>query len=559
MCGFVIKISKEPEFTLGLLEHRGPDEQYVKKEHNLQIEYDRLAITGLIDGHSPTLSLNKRFSVFLNGEIYNFRELQTRFNLPKSNSDSITLANLVETHGIDAISHLRGMFAFAIFDELEKILYVARDPLGEKPLFFCNEKEDLVIASEFRAVLKILGGSIQLNQAAIEDYLRFNYVEEPKTFDFRISAFPKGALVKIDPNSRKITYIKSLNGYSESEIGCSLADLLNQVLHQTTKTEVASALSLSSGIDSTAILMRKMMHLDPNFSAITLHTGYDETASEVLDVKHHASMVGTPLSIVNTDETPFIGIVERFVDAMDQPICDPSSINYYLIFERAKALSKKVVFLGQGPDEFFWGYPHYYKALSEINSSPLSLSNRAFTDAPQKSTRLLACLSQVDVENERTLNSSDPFLKSSDKWQLFRANMVHGYLSHNGFAQIDRLSMHFSVEARSPLADSRLYGWAQLNSHEDSRAFEKMEFKNALSLGPLEHVKTKPKTGFRSDIESIISNELLSPLINDAYQRVFKSDAINWRFTYPKMLLSKNEKWKILVLGLWLQSLNDSL
>jgi asparagine synthase (glutamine-hydrolysing) len=559
MCGFVLKVSKMPKFPLGLVNHRGPDEQYVKSESNFQIEYNRLAITGLTDGATPTKSKNKRFSVFLNGEIYNFRELQIRFKLPKSHSDSVTLANLVETHGIDSISYLRGMYAFVIFDEIDGILYVARDPLGEKPLFFCHDKDRIIIASEFRATLKVLDDSIRLNHSAIQDYFRFNYVEEPKTFDVRISAFPKGTLAKIDPVSCEMSFIKYLSGFSENELDCSLAELLEVVLDQTLVTEVTSALSLSSGIDSSAILMRKMVHPDPNFSAITLHTGYKDSISELFDVKKNVSKVGIPLSVVNSNETPLAGIIEKLVAAMDQPICDPSSLNYYLIFERAKVLSKKVVMLGQGPDEFFWGYPHYFKTLSEISSPLLSISNKFFAEVPQKSARLLACLAPVGVETERTLNAQDPFLNSPNNWKLFRANMVHGYLSHNGFAQIDRLSMHFGIEARSPLADSRIYGWAQLKSKENSMAFGKTEFKNALSLGPLEQLKKKPKIGFRSDIDLVVEDQSISIFVNEAYQLIFDSGVIDWRFKHPRALLSKNDKWKILILGIWLQSIYDSL
>jgi asparagine synthetase B (glutamine-hydrolysing) len=242
---------------------------------------------------------------------------------------------------------------------------------------------------------------------------------------------------------------------------------------------------------------------------------------------------------------------------MDQPICDPSALNYYMIFERARELSKKVVLLGQGPDEFFWGYPHYYDLLPKIRDHKLGLNHEIFLNVPQQSSRLLAYLSPNKESYLRTLNSEDVFLGSDDVWQLLRANMVHGYLSHNGFAQIDRLSMHFSVEARSPLADSRIYGWAQHNSFNDKNSFDKAEFKNAINLGPLEYVKNMPKKGFRSDIDSIVGSQELIPLLEEAYIAVFKDTLIDWRFKYPKFLLSRNEKWKILVLGLWLESLKS--
>ena len=389
------------------------------------------------------------------------------------------------------------------------------------------------------------------------DYLRLNYVEEPNTFDVRIKAFPKGQLFRVDPSSREMKVLFDLHGYSDGELTMPLDRLINSVMDEAISTEVPSALSLSSGLDSTSILIRKVLQLDPQFSAITLDTAYDSSVSEVVEVQKNAETLGTQLDIVSTNGSTPTNLLKRLILAMDQPICDPSALNYFLIFERARELSKKVVFLGQGPDEFFWGYPHYYKLLDTTRESTLELNDSIFLNVPQQSSRLLACLTPRKARNRRTLNSSDPFLSSSDQWQLLRANMVHGYLSHNGFAQIDRLSMHFSVEARSPLADSRIYGWAQHNSLKDVSSFDKQEFKNAISLGCLEHVKQKPKTGFRSDISSILGNKRFVPLLDEAYWTVFETDLVDWRFKYPKFLLTMNEKWKVIVLGLWLNSLHS--
>ena len=558
MCGFVLKVESNASFQNGLLQHRGPDEQYIHEEQDWRIEYNRLAITGIVDGHSPARSKGNRFSVFLNGEIYNFRDLQNRFQLPYSNSDSVTLANLVELEGIEAIQHIRGMYAIVLQDLHEGVLYVVRDPLGEKPLFYSYHHNSLVFASEFRAVLKILGGSIHLNQKAIHDYLRFNYVEEPNTFDVRVKAFPKGSLVRIDPAQKVMRFIRQLDGYSAHDIDMPLHDLVDTVLDEAITTEVPSALSLSSGVDSTSILVRKMMQSDDNFSAITLHTGHDFNSSELIEVKSNAQALDAPLNIVDTHDYFFPSIVEHLIKAMDQPICDPSAVNYYLIFQRAQELSKKVVLLGQGPDEFFWGYSHYYKLIARIREQQIGLDNSIFLDVPQRSRRLLACLSPSEGDHQRTLNSSDDFLNSNSEWEILRANMVHGYLTHNGFAQIDRLSMHFSIEARSPLADSRIYGWAQNKSKKSFDAFEKQEFKNAILLGSLDFVKAKPKSGFKSDINSVIGDKSVSNLIDDAHETLFRSGLIDWRLTYPKILLTNNEKWKILVLGSWLRSLGDS-
>lgn len=557
MCGFLLHFSDHPDFRTSLLLHRGPDQQYFQRKSDWQIEYFRLAITGVIDGKSPSCSEGNRYAIYLNGEIYNFRELQTMYALPFSNSDSVTIANLVEIHGLEALKDIRGMYAFVLHDMRENCLYVARDPLGEKPLFVFHDEKQTIFGSEFRSVLDRIGGKLQLDQNAVNDFLRFNYVEEPNTFDSRIKAFPKGQVLKIYPSSQQTRVLFSLDGYSDKDIEIPLESLIDKVLDEATTTEVTSALSLSSGLDSTSILVRKMLQNDSQFSAITLNTAYDSSISEVTEVQKHAIAVGVHLDIVSTGSSPSTNLLSRLVSAMDQPICDPSALNYFLIFEQARSLSKKVVLLGQGPDEFFWGYPHYYKLLADSAVSGLELNASVFLNVPQRSSRLLACLSPRKSENVRTLNSSDPFLKSSDKWKISRANMVHGYLSHNGFAQIDRLSMHFSVEARSPLADSRIYGWAQHNSIKDSRSFDKTEFKNAISLGCLEHLKQKPKIGFRSDINSILENRQFAPLLDEAYWAVFENNLVDWRFKYPKFLLTKNEKWKVLVLGLWLNSLRS--
>lgn len=557
MCGFLIRVGKETFFPTGLLNHRGPDETHTRQEALWRVEYNRLAITGVFDGTSPAMSQNRRFTIYLNGEIYNFRDLQVRFNLPLSNSDSVTLGNLFESQGIDSIAHIRGMYAILIHDNIENLAYVARDPLGEKPIFFSRADGGLTLASEFRAVLKCIGGSLELNQKAVHDYLRYNYVEEPNTFDIRIEAFPKGRLAQIDLKTGALKFTHKITGYSENELDTPLEELLIIVLNQALYTEVNSALSLSSGVDSTALLIHKMHNLDAKFSTISLQTSFDMGASEASEAVMNAKLVGANIDVVSTDQKLFPDLIWQLVDAMDQPICDPSALNYFLIFERAHALSKKVIFLGQGPDEFFWGYPYYFQYLEKINSHELKLEDSLLTNVPQQSRRLLANLSPLEISSHRRLNSSDNFLLSSNPWELLRANIVHSYLSNNGFAQIDRLSMNFGIEARSPLADSRIYGWAQHNSVKNSNAYNKMEFRNALDFGNLEHLKFKPKSGFNSDVSALIGNRNISELHSFAYDKVFKENFIDWRFRYPKILFTKNEKWKILILGLWLNSIQS--
>jgi asparagine synthetase B (glutamine-hydrolysing) len=240
----------------------------------------------------------------------------------------------------------------------------------------------------------------------------------------------------------------------------------------------------------------------------------------------------------------------------DQPHADPSGLSYLRIFEAAREIGLKVVMLGHGPDEIFWGYPWFNQELMKRISSKSRTENRsrAYWNNPSSSTRFNWYLNSDRNKEKNSIPSdfsSDPFLTSSNPWQRYRAEIVHSYLSCNGLRQSDRLAMASSVEPRTPYADSRLYGWAQHNSVEKPTSFDKNEFRTAVDLGPLEATRFRKKEGFLSSMGEWFRNPSANDLAGDSLDYLHDKD-LGWRIKPSLKFLSPSEKYKIIMLGQWL-------
>lgn len=559
MCGFTYRQSSKPIGNHGYLKHRGPDEQSYVSSDDFELEFSRLTITGSIQGQVPVYSDRGKWMVAFNGEIYNFKQLIESHQLPRTDSDTKVIANGLEKYGIDFFRQLRGMFAGIAIDLESNSKYVFRDPLGEKPLFYFQDHEQFVLASEFTALLRILDRPLELNSRALSDFFRFGYVQEPETFDARIFSIKRGVVIKLI-GENDFVEIANLVGYNEEEISTGLSDLLTLLNKEVSFSTVPTGLGLSAGIDSTSLLYAMSKYRESDFVPLIVNISSSGLSQEALEATESCKKLGIEPHLINySDSEDLVARLYALSGKNDQPHADPSGLSYLSIFEEAKSLGLKVVLLGHGPDELFWGYPWFNNQLLRMQQKRF-VENKfgsLYWDTPGKNSRLLWSLGETGKEG-RSPYSTDIFLTSTNLWERHRAEMIHGYLSSNGLRQSDRLAMSSGVEPRTPYADSRLYGWAQHNSIKSEIAFDKQEFRQSVLLGPLEASRYRKKEGFASPMGLWFDHPDVNELARQSLDDILAHN-IDWRFTPRLRLLSPSEKYRVVMLGSWLSQINQAL
>ena len=552
MCGVILRIGNGVIPSFNSIAHRGPNQQYEFHSENSILRFARLSITGIQDGQVPVISHNLQWSVYLNGEIYNFKNLIERFALPFSNSDTRVIAEGIAKYGIEFLKELRGMYALVCINLVTNEFYIARDPLGEKPLYFAHTKSSLVFSSEIRSLMEILDKKT-VNPISLASYFRFGYIEEPFTIFEQIHPFPKGTCMKVSNNDLTLRSIFSITGYDENDLKISLNELLTLVVKEGVSSEVASGLALSDGVDSSLLLSMLIRN--------------NETKALVVDFPEFSenSEAGQALRFAQQQKAPSNKIEIRmrdlkldfidFLKSYDQPHADLAGYSYYRIFQAAKDLNLKVVHLGHGPDEFFWGYDWLYKPLNGVGKvASLSLvrsDKLEFWDTPARSKWIDHLLPELRMEyRPYSLSTSDKYINSRSPLQHLRSRIVHSYLSHNAFQQSDRLSMKFGIEARSLWSDTRLYGWSQINSNNIKRDFNKNQFRKEASIMLNQEKAMKQKSGFASPVmKTFMQSKEIESLFGESYNYIkdfFVKDLRNLESQAP------TEKYRLLILAQWL-------
>ncbi|MBN8759968.1 MAG: asparagine synthase (glutamine-hydrolyzing) [Thiobacillus sp. 65-69] len=379
MCGIVGHTYRNPVLlqplsaeTLSRLTHRGPDGSGVYTNAHIQFGHTRLSIIDLTDaGCQPMVSLDGRHVLTYNGEIYNHLELRAELEAMGeqflSHSDTEVLLVAYKVWGQDCIKRFRGMFAFALWDNADKTLFLARDRCGEKPLFYHRDGERLTFASELKALVPLLGTRPALDPAAVDMYLHYQYVPEPFTLLAGVHKLPAAHTLFLSAenwlaepqrywNVEDIADTGPLPTDTPGTLAC-IRDRLEDAVKVTLRADVPVAVALSGGIDSGAIAALAQKYYPEPMHAFCV--GYP--GRPPYDERHQARALAESLGmIVHEVELP----VERFVDffpelvrIMDEPIADPAAFGHYSVPKAAAEHGIKVLLTGIGGDEVFWGYP----------------------------------------------------------------------------------------------------------------------------------------------------------------------------------------------------------
>lgn len=347
--------------------HRGPDDDGFYVSGPVGLGMRRLSIVDLARGHQPISNENETAWIVFNGEIYNHAELreqlQARGHRYRTNSDTETIVHLYEEYGRDCVRHLRGMFAFAIWDVKKQRLFIARDRLGIKPLYYRLTPESLAFGSEIKVVLAD-GTHPKFNRRVLPEYLAFGYVSGNQTFYDGIVKLMPGHTMEVSLDGRvniepywDLPVTVEDSAHDETYYIEKYRDLLEQAVNSHLMSDVPLGVFLSGGIDSSAVaaLMTKLRRAPVE----TFSVGYaEDTYSEL----PYARMVAEHLKSVHHEvlvsREQFFEALPQLIWHEDEPIAWPSSVPLYFVARLARE-RVKVVLTGEGSDETLGGYARY--------------------------------------------------------------------------------------------------------------------------------------------------------------------------------------------------------
>lgn len=520
MCGIVGLVSKQKKpgqkeivkKMQAAIAHRGPDGDGLFESDQVILAMQRLAIIDVNGGNQPLYNENKDLVVVGNGEIYNYPELQENLNKKghqfSSQSDIETLLHSYEDKGIGLLDDLVGMFAFALYDTKKEVLYIARDRYGEKPLYYTFTENGFVFSSELKSLLQAPGINKKLDFNAINDYFYYNYIPEPNTMFSAIKKIPAGSFIKLDIKSFKHTIerysdFKSIKAEEESNPVTKIREGLIHACENCLRSDVPVGISLSGGIDSSAVLAICSQISKKNLTAFSI--GYEEESShdESQFAEKFAKQLGVKFIREKIGSDELINFFPELIYWSDDPIADIAAFGIYSVAKISKKNNVPVLLGGLGGDELFWGYPSFnqivqgYSKQLPINNYNLYRKNRVY-----KRAKIIApILLKKSFKTNLTPNSGNGE-EIKDKVTLAKESLDqlrNSWLAGNCLALNDRLSMASSIEARVPFLDVNLTKTV-LKSKENLLAYEsldpKSQLKKALHGILPEEVLQRPKRGF---------------------------------------------------------------
>jgi len=525
---------------------RGPDDSGIYQKGNIGLAMRRLSIIDLSGGHQPITNEDGTIHLILNGEIYNFIEL--RHDLEKlghqfrTRSDVEVLIHLYEEYELKAIEYLNGMFSFALWDENKQRLWMGRDRLGIKPMFYYSTKDQFSFASTADALVGQDGFKKEVDEESILLFMALSYVPTPRSIWKNIHKLPPAHWMLVE-NGKTVTecYWKieqSSRSISHDEFVEETRIILHDSIKLHGRSDVDVGTFLSGGLDSSAVTALFSLHCDHvvktfsmDFDGKAENEGhFAKMVSDRYDTEHYAYSLGAE-EAVNT--------LDHLLGVMDEPMADSAIVPSYLLSKMARDSGIKVMLSGAGGDELFGGYHrHYYSKHDMIagifswlpqflknnisSTVPSRLQQYAFLSSNSKGLSYgintsgvnLGVLNKVMLGNrkfEQTLEllnqqfSELPELER--KWGFSYSRMMldlKHYLVDNVLPITDKTSMANSVEARVPLLDHRLVelAFSVLPEKNLSDTFynAKRSLKSAVRDNLPESILSRSKIGFNGPV-----------------------------------------------------------
>nr|WP_321267019.1 asparagine synthase (glutamine-hydrolyzing) [uncultured Sulfurimonas sp.] len=584
---------KKAKNALALLSHRGPDYCGIVEKNNLFFAHQRLSI---LDENARSHQPLKHENILLsfNGEIYNFKELKKELASEyefKTQSDSEVIIASYLKWGVDFAQHLRGMFAIALMDS--ETLYLFRDRLGKKPLFFMHD-ESFIFASEIKALTPFLKKT-QMNEDALISYLSFLAPTSPHTFFKGIYKLAAGEyLIFKDKKYDVKRYFDLLDAKAniitdKDEALHTLESLLKESIAMRLDANQPMASLLSGGIDSATLNFYAAQN-GLNLQTYTLGYKNFKKYDERANAKESAEFLGLSNIDVEISQNDFIDASEKVLDALDEPLNDPASVPLYLLFDKIKKDGYKVVFSGEGSDELFLGYRQYFEFLDIEQLSKLSNKNwlkkyfrsnfsqnreweyykrifdntllfrtsgESFTDLQKNA------LMKRNVKDNQALkylkNYRDRFEASTHRDE----SIWYSYIDLNHFqaehflTKLDRISMAHSIESRTPFLDHKLasavFSISPKLRYEDG--VTKSLLKQIMKPHLNEKILKRKKKGFSNPYMEYLVDAQKLQLIKEVNKQtqMFKNKELDELISSASTGGFKQHIWGLYVLSVWIK------
>ena len=614
MCGLVGKVSfsgVDTDLIRGMMAsiaHRGPDDHGLWTDGVCVLGHQRLSIIDLTAaGRQPMVDEEDKLQIVFNGEIYNYRELRTELiskgHAFYTQTDTEVLLRAYKEWGVDSLDKLRGMYAYGIWNSRQRTLFLARDRIGKKPLFYALNGDRFYFASEIQGLLACDEISRELNSKAIDHYLSYGYIPAPLTAFLGIYKLPPAHYLQLNNAGIKLTRYWSLEYHPKSSISddeaCEeLRHRLNEAVRRRQISDVPLGAFLSGGIDSSIIV--GLMASQSSQPVRTFSIGFRESAFNELE---HARRVARKWQTEHHEyyvEPDAVSILPTLVRHFGEPYADASAIPTYYV-SRITRKQVTVALNGDGGDESFAGYERYlahrladqllqYAGAAEL----LKLMSRMIPDngrsgqllrrlkklmntaALPRSERYQRWVTYLTTEQKRQLIVSGLFEEHSPGWiasllesmrdldstDIGMATDVESYLPYDLLVKVDITSMANGLEARSPFLDQDVMEFAaKLPStmklrHGQSKYLLKKAFKDLL---PPENIKRR-KMGFglpvgnwfRGPLREMLRDTLLSAKSGfyqpSSIEQVI-GDHLAGRSNHTFVL------WNLLMLELWYQQI----
>jgi asparagine synthase (glutamine-hydrolysing) len=586
ICGFLDysksnnkNILKSMTLSIG---HRGPDHLgsfFLETEKfNLGFGHTRLSILDLsATGNQPMNSSNNRYSIIYNGEIYNFRCLKKKILDAKKNyllqgsSDTEILLASIQLFGLDdTLNSIDGMFAFVLYDNTERRIYLVRDRFGEKPLYYSvfniNGKKILAFGSELKTLKSVKGWSGKLNKESIDNYFNYNYVKGPLSIYENTYQVPPHNYIffEIDKSLetkkhkdwliKKNVTIENLKDYSLENFD----SILRKSISEKIDCDVPCGVFLSGGIDSSLIAAVANIVSEKKIKTFTI--GFDQkNYNEANYAKKISKFLGTDHNEAIFSPEALKDIIPSLGKIYDEPFADISQLPL-LILSKMTRHNVKVALSGDGGDELFGGYNRYLwfaildkiprklrlvlqKIISTIPPDRFEnfvsfvntylLKKNFIFDPGNKLEKLSKCINYdghldfyskvtkkwsgdsilLDAETKKNIEKSNLYFSNKENFQEFMMkNDLKDYLINNSLVKIDRASMHYGLEVRLPLLSNDVVSFAESlpTKLKIKNNVNKIFLRSALKKYIPENLFNRNKAGFQAPIAKLLRTSLKS-------------------------------------------------
>lgn len=610
------------ENATSIIYHRGPDEfgYYYDDENGVGFGHRRLSIVDLSTGKQPLYNEDNSIVLIGNAEIYNFpdlyKSLEANGHKFKTRSDNEAIIHLYEIYGTKCVNHLNGMFAFALWDKNQKLLFLARDRMGVKPLYYALQNNSIYFSSELKGLLALPPVKRELNIDALNKYLTFENIPSPNSIIKNIHKLEPGHFLTVKDRQIRIEQYWDIPldlpklKITEEEAGEELESLFSQAVKRRLMSDVPVGVFLSGGIDSS--LTAKFMAEATGDRIRTFSIGFHEKSFDESKIAmRFAKELGSDHNQFLFDSRECLKLVPNIASLVDEPLSDASFMPTYFLSNFASK-QVKVCLGGDGGDELFAGYqifpvhkligfydllPREIKKLLLIvaNKIPpretylsfpfvlkqflrgVGLSNEirtfvwmgAYLDSEKKQLLSPDIFSQIQTNTFEIISNllSKKFISTDSDRMLYLISKI--YLSDDILVKVDRASMATSLEVRAPFLDYTIQEFAAQLPYEFklNRLISKYILKKMAKKHLPNYILKKRKQGFAIPVTKWLKKDLKDILLAYTDKNYIKKQGIFQHSFVEKIVqnhLSErwdNKKllWNLLIFQLWYEKYKPTI